>query len=255
MFLLRVAEAGWLKFMIRRARQITLDLPLTLLLVVSHLFAQDVGLTSHHQAGEEPSASMFQSASERTGLLIGKILTSSYPELETTQIQARPFKSSADFFRTRPRIPDFFVKKNLRYVVLVNPRAYELKVPEDGVEAIIAHELSHIAYLKKRNRLRLLSMVRLLSESFAANFERRTDLEAISRGYGEGLRVYRNWLYQHIPQKSLAEKRRDYLSSEEIDAILLRIRRCPQLLDSWLKKPPRNLQEVHRQHMTICATR
>ena len=242
--------------MIRRARQITFDLPLTLLLVASHLFAQDARLsTSHHQAGEEPSASMFQSASERTGLLIERIRTSSYPELQTTQIQARQFKSSSDFFRARPRIPDFFVKKNLRYVVLVNPRAYELEVPEDGVEAIIAHELSHIAYLKKRNRFRLLMMLLLLSKSFFANFDRRTDLEAISRGYGEGLKAYRHWLYQQIPQKNLAEKRRDYFSSEEIDAILLRIRQCLQLLDSWLKKPPRNLQEVQRQPIKLCAAR
>ena len=198
---------------------------------------------------------MPQSASERTGLLVERIRTSSYPELQATQIQVRSFKSASDFFRARPRIPDFFVKKNLRYVVLVNPRAYELEVPEDGVEAIIAHELSHVAYLKKRNRLKHLALLRLLSGSFVRDFERRTDLEAISRGYGEGLKVYRHWLYQHIPQKNLVEKRRDYLCSEEIDAILLRIRQCPQLLDSWLKKPPRNLQEVHRQYMTICAAR
>jgi len=76
---------------------------------------------------------MFQSASERTGLLIERIRTSSYPELQTTQIQVRSFKSASDFFRARPRIPDFFVKKDLRYVILVNPRAYELEVPEDGV--------------------------------------------------------------------------------------------------------------------------
>jgi hypothetical protein len=240
--------------MIRRGWHFSFELPFALLLVASPLFSQDARLsTSHHQAGEGPSASMFQLASERTGVLIERIRTCSYPELQTTQIQARPFKSASDFFRVRPRIPDFFMKKNLRYVILANPRAYELKVPEDGVEAIIAHELSHVAYLKKRNRLRLLTMVRLLSKSFAANFERRTDLDAISRGYGEGLKVYRHWLYQHISQKSLAEKRRNYLSSEEIDAISLRIRQCPQLLDFWLKKPPRNLPEVIRQAMTICA--
>jgi hypothetical protein len=198
---------------------------------------------------------MFQSASERTGLLIERIRTSSYPELQTTQIQARPFESTSDFFRARPRIPDVFMKKNLRYVILVNPRAYELEVPEDGVEAIIAHELSHVAYLKKRNRLKHLALLRLLSGSFVRDFERRTDLEAISRGFGEGLKVYRHWLYHHIPQKNLAAKRRDYLSSQEIDAILLRLRQCPQLLDSWLKKPPRNLQEVQRQPIKICDPR
>ena len=158
--------------MIRRGWHFSFELPFALLLVASPLFSQDARLsTSHHQAGEGPSASMFQLASERTGVLIERIRTCSYPELQTTQIQARPFKSASDFFRVRPRIPDFFMKKNLRYVILANPRAYELKVPEDGVEAVIAHELSHVAYLKKRNRLRLLTMVRLLSKSCAANFE------------------------------------------------------------------------------------
>jgi hypothetical protein len=240
--------------MIRRAWHLTFDFPITLLLVASRLFAQQPSLsTSDHPVNEGPGVSMPQSACERTEVLIERIRTSSYPELQTTQIQVRPFKSASDFFQARPRIPDLFMRKNLRYVILVNPRTYELEIPEDGLEGVIAHELSHVAYLKKRNRLRLLTMVRLLSKSYSADFERRTDLEAMSRVYGEGLKIYRHWLYQHIPQKSLAGKRRNYFSSEEIDAILLRIRQCPQLLDSWLKKPPRNLQEVRRQSIDLCA--
>jgi hypothetical protein len=114
------------------------------------------------------------------------------------------------------------------------------------VEAIVAHELSHVAYLKKRNRLRLLAMVRLLCRGFARTFERRADLEAVSRGYGPGLKAYRQWLYQHIPPNSLVEKRRNYFSPEEIDFMLLSLRRCPSLLDAWIKKPPRGLQEIER---------
>lgn len=233
--------------MIRLARQITFRFSLALLLAANPLRAQDVRpSTPPDQAHceESATASELQSALERTRVLIERIRAASYPELSAAQIQVRPFESASDFFRARPRIPDFFIKKKLRYVIQVNPRAYALQVPEDGVEAIMAHELGHVAYVKKRNRLRLLAMVRLLSEGFVRDLERRTDLEAISRGYAEGLKAYRQWLYQHIPQKSLAEKRRNYFWPEEIDSILLRIRQCPQLLNSWLKKPPRNLQEI-----------
>ncbi len=34
-----------------------------------------------------------------------------------------------------------------------------------------------------------------------------------------GLKEYRQWLYQHVPAKALAEKKRDYLTPEEIDAL------------------------------------
>jgi len=47
-------------------------------------------------------------------------------------------------------------------------------------------------------------------------------LEAIKRGYGEGLKEYRLWLYGAVPAKSLPGKRKDYLSPEEIDAAIKR---------------------------------
>jgi len=39
------------------------------------------------------------------------------------------------------------------------------------------------------------------------------------RGYSQGLKQYRIWLYEHVPQSSLREKKRDYLSPDEIDAL------------------------------------
>ena len=234
---------------------VTFRFPLALLLVANSLCAQDAKpSTSLDQTHcESPRAPELQSALDRTRVLIERIRTASYPELKAAQIQVRSFESASDFFRARPRIPDFFLRKKLRYVIQVNPKACELQVPEYGVKAIMAHELSHVAYLKKRNRLRLLAMVPFLSGGFVRDFERRADMEAISRGYGEGLKAYRQWLYQHIPQKSLAEKRRNYFSPEEINSILLRIRQCPHLLDYWLKKPPRNPPEVQSEFVKTCA--
>jgi hypothetical protein len=128
--------------------------------------------------------------------------------------------------------------------VYVNPRLFELQAPEAGVRAIIAHELAHVLYFKNRNRVQLLGLVRLISKRYTAKFERRSDLKAISLGYGEGLKAYRRWLYGNVPASKLGEKRRNYFSPEEIDAILSASRTRPELLDYWVKQVPLSLDEI-----------
>jgi hypothetical protein len=184
---------------------------------------------------------------ERARLLIEQVRTASFPELSTTEIQVRILESKSDFFRSRLRLPDFFLRGKIRYVIKVNPEVFELQAPEEGLKAIMAHELGHVAYLKKKKRIQLLGMARLVSERFTADFERRTDLEAVSRGYGEGLKVFRQWLYQHIPEAKLREKKQNYFSPAEIETLLSKIQACPELLEYWLKHPPRNLLEIENQ--------
>jgi hypothetical protein len=173
-----------------------------------------------------------------------EVQAASFPELSATEIQVRLLESQSDFFRTRLRFPDFFLRAKIRFVVEVNPKVFELEAPQEGLQAIMAHELGHVAYLKKRKRLQLLAMVRLVSERFAASFERRTDLEAIARGYGEGLRAYRQWLYAHVSGKKLKEKQQNYFSPAEIEVLMFKIRGCPDLIEYWYRNPPRNLQEI-----------
>ena len=170
----------------------------------------------------------------------------SFPELKQTEVQVELLQSNSDFFRTRFGFPQFFLSKKMRYFVKVNPKVVELRVPEEGLEAIIAHELSHVVYYAQGNRLKLFGLTRLLSRDFTARFERWTDLQAISRGYGERLKTYRQWLYQNVPQNKLEEKRRNYFSPAEIDAILSRIQNRPELLDYWFKNIPRSLKEIEK---------
>src|SRR5881397_297847 len=77
-----------------------------------------------------------------------------------------------------------------------------------------------------------------------AKFERRTDLEAIHRGYGDGLKSYRTWVYSHIPPNKLPEKLHNYFSPEEIAAIQMKLREQPDLFAYWRKHVPTNLQEI-----------
>jgi hypothetical protein len=182
-------------------------------------------------------------AVNRTRVLVDEVIATSYPQLKGSDVRIKSFRSRSDYFKTRFGVPQFFFKR-MRYLVFVNPRAFEQGAPEAGVRAIIVHELAHVLYFKSRNRIRLLGLVRLISKGFTARFERRADLRAISLGYGEGLKEYRAWLYRNVPSSKLVEKQRNYFSPREIDAIVSASRTRPELLDYWLKRVPMSLDEI-----------
>ena len=104
-------------------------------------------------------------------------------------------------------------------MVRVNSGATLLTAPEEARRAIVAHELAHIAYYAEGNRLHLLRLLQFPGKNFRKRFERRADVEALRRGYAQGLKLYRVWLYQHVPPGALEAKKRDYLSPNEIDAL------------------------------------
>ena len=183
-------------------------------------------------------------AVERTRLLVQEIVAASYPELRGADIEVKTFQSDSDYFRTGFSISRFLFGRKMRYILLVNPRVFERNAPEAGIRAILAHELGHAFYFKKGKRIRLLGLVRLLSKGYAARFERWTDLQALTRGYAEGLKAYRRWLYQNVPRKKMGEKRRNYFSPEEIDAIVSAIAKQPAMQAYWFKRVPRNLAEI-----------
>jgi hypothetical protein len=151
--------------------------------------------------------------------LVGEVRSSSFPELLDRDIRVRQFAGSSDYFQARFSIFRFLTGRKMHYVIRVNSAAALLAAPEEGKRAIIAHELAHVAYYANGNRLRLFGLIRLASQGFRERFEKRTDVEALERGYAQGLKQYRIWLYQHVSADVLQEKRRDYLTPEEIDAI------------------------------------
>ena len=182
-------------------------------------------------------------ALNQTRELVDQVIAASYHDLKDADIRIKAFRSRSDYFKARFGFPQYFFTR-MRYLVFVNPRAFELQAPEAGVQAIIAHELAHVVYFKKRNRVWLLGLVRLTSNQSTARFERWADLKAISLGYGEGLKEYRSWLYSNVPASKLADKQRNYFSPEEIDAILSASRKRPELLEYWLKHVPLSLSEI-----------
>jgi hypothetical protein len=203
-------------------------------------------LKPQRQAGTrrtEAEAAIRTRTLDRARVLVNEIIAASYPELKSTAIRIKLFESKSDYFKARFGVPQFFLGP-MQYLVFVNPRVFKRSAPDEGVRAIVAHELGHVLYFKTRNRLKLLGLVRLASKTSTHRFERWADLQAISRGYGEGLKEYRQWLYKNIPASKLAAKRLTYFSPDEIDAILFASRARPDLLGYWLKNVPLNLNQI-----------
>ena len=177
--------------------------------------------------------------------LVSEIIARSFPNLIGVDIRLKRFQSDTDYFQTSFSAARFIAGVKMRYFVLVNPKWRSRGAPVEGVRAILAHELAHVEDLTRGKRIRLFGLVGLVSKSRTARFERRADLTAIGRGYGSGLKAYRAWLYSHVPTEKLGEKRRDYFSPAEIDAILAATAQHPDLFEYWLRHVPMTLADIH----------
>jgi hypothetical protein len=160
----------------------------------------------------------------KTQKMANEIVDKSFPELKDKVIDVKTFSSKSDYFQSRFTFVRFLTFRELKYVIYVNPKVYERNAPENGIRSILAHEICHIAYYVRKNRFQLFGLVALVRENFTRKFERRTDLDAISRGYGTGLIEYRKWLYENIPSKTVAAKKRNYLTPEEIESELEKLK-------------------------------
>src|SRR4051794_23752362 len=151
--------------------------------------------------------------------LLFDVRLASFPRLTSTDIRLRTLHSQSDYFQARFSILQFFFAKRMQYVIRVNDGPGIRTAPADADRAIVAHELAHVQYYASGNRIHLFGLIRFGDARYRRKFERQADLEAIQLGYAQGLKNYRLWLYQHVSAKALLEKKRDYLSPEEIDAV------------------------------------
>lgn len=158
------------------------------------------------------SATLSAAPSDRILQLAREVRVRSFPDLDGLRIQFRSFRSSSDFFRSRPSLRG--------YVISISDDPALDTAPPAATEAILAHELEHICWYRSRSRWRLLGLVRLLSTSYQQKWETDTDLRTIRRGYGKGLRNYRLWLYHHVGPAAAIRKKRIYLTPDDIDAAL-----------------------------------
>jgi hypothetical protein len=179
--------------------------------------------------------------------LVDSVREASFPQLRGAEITVHDLRSDYVFLETRFTLSSYFFGGRLRYMLMFNREASRRKAPAEGLRAIVAHELAHIDYFQKQSRMGLAGLVRLLSPSFTAQFERKADLETIVLGYGRGLEIYRTWLYLNIPRDRIGEKKRDYFSPEEIETMLRAEKQHPGMMRTFVRCVPRNLAQIEAE--------
>jgi len=187
-----------------------------------------------------------QAAADATRALVVEVIAASFPELTKYRLTINSFNGDTTYFKTRFSISDYLTFRGLKIVMSVNPCVYALGAPPDGLRAIIAHELAHADYYRRKNVFGLIGLIRLADGGSVAKFERKTDLVAIERGYGEGLIKYRRWLYENVPEGNLASKKRDYFTPEEIALLIPMVENKPAVVQRLSKRVPRNIHEVEK---------
>lgn len=147
----------------------------------------------------------------------------SFPDLADKTLEDAFFDDPVD--RAQARVRGAWKGDAKRvYVVRLNRSLCADAPPPAALDALLAHELSHLADYARRGAASLgrLALTYLLAPSgkSVASYERATDEAALRAGYGAGLRAYRVWLYARLSPEQAAVKRRLYLTPEEIDARL-----------------------------------
>jgi integrase len=175
--------------------------------------------------------------------LIERVRAESFPQLKGAEIELHSLSSDYVYLEARFTLPSFFAPL-LRYELLFNPAALARHIPDDALQAIVAHKLSHIDYYQSHSRMGLLALVQILSAKYNARFERTADLESIRLGYGPGLASFRAWLYLNVPADRMEEKKRDYFSPSEIEAILAAMHSNPEIMRTFSKCVPRDLAAI-----------
>ena len=182
--------------------------------------------------------------------LRSKILSLSethFPEIKREKIRLKKFTSSKNFFKARFSVGRFVTPLGMRHLISYNPLIFQKGLKEEALEAILIHELSHVSYYTRKNRLQLIGLVCLVKSGKEIQFERKADLETIELGFASGLKEYRNWLYRQISSEDEQQKRKFYLSPEEIELAEKVKKEKPGVFARWQRKAPRNIEEMREE--------
>jgi hypothetical protein len=187
---------------------------------------------------------------EALAIRLQEIRARSFPELAGQSLYLSTFVASDAFFQSNFEVASLLVGP-VQYVIEVNPRIFALDCPPQAIDAVLAHELSHTLDYHRGGLwgiLDILNQLRLYPS--LVRYERRTDLQAVFRGYGPGLIAYRHWIYRVIPASDVAAKRQTYFTPEEIQVLLGILAEAEALglrsrLETyWLADPPLSLAEL-----------
>lgn len=183
-------------------------------------------------------------------LHLTQVREQSFPELKDLSIQVGQFQEADSFFQSWLDIGQLLQGKWV-YQIDVNPRFLELNCPDAALDAVLAHELSHTLDYHRGGMAGIVGILwQLLWQP--AVYERHTDLQAISKGYGPGLIQYRQWQYQHLTSEQIIRKKINYYSPEEITLILSILESLDESskqaqIQLWLQQPPLNIDQLKQK--------
>lgn len=168
-------------------------------------------------------------------------LLSSYSDQrnqEPVKINLLSMKNPSYFFKSNFGDNRFFLGRP-SYKIHVNPIVFQHNIPDEALEAILAHELVHTEDYREKSSLDIVGIgLKVLFKKSRSIYERQTDLKTILKGYARGLITYREWQYRLLSKTDLAKKKREYLTPNEIRCIEKIRDKKPELIEKWLKGQP-----------------
>jgi len=149
---------------------------------------------------------------------VNNVKIKSFPELKSVRVQLEEVDLQRSFFATD--IKNLFKFWNDReYVIRFHPLILNSNLSGAALDAILARELARMVVYRPMSNLELIELALRFhfgDEEYQAQFERAADQRTLDRGYGKGLKDYRSWFYQQLSPEEVAQKRRLYLTSEEL---------------------------------------
>lgn len=189
---------------------------------------------------------------ERLQAVVDEVRARSFPDLADAAIAVDVLDpdEGATFFA----LSNFGVVEAVggarHYQIVLSRRLLELDVnaTRPALYAVVAHELSHTVDYEERDAAGLFALLPMLwDERSEEQVEKRTDLEAIARGYGPGLIAYRRWQKTVLDDDSYQKKLQIYYDPVEIELIAAALRSCRGLRVLWRRDPPLTARQVVQQ--------
>ncbi len=130
-----------------------------------------------------------------------------------------------------------------KYCIRVNPQVFAYSISQDALIGVISHELIHTEDYDTHGILN--TGIKYFQNR--VKYERTTDIKAVFKGFGEELIEYKTFQQQVLTPEVLKEKRKYYLTIEEVDFLIDKIQKkknLDQFYKALIKKTPRNLEQM-----------
>jgi len=210
---------------------------------------------------DDPFAVRYIQNAEEIDALVTQVVNDSFPELPLDRISIKGArKDPFVFFWAQPEFGSVLNPfAETTYRVFYNTRLFDTNsqiapLPYEAVRSILAHELGHVSdYETTTFGLLRTGWTQVVHGKSESRNERRTDLGAIARGYADGLKTYRRWIYGTLSGDDLARKREIYFTPEEISLVEWAIGEYPELIQYWRRTPPLSLQQIEADIASLDA--